>query len=591
MHSEMVPPGRSSRFPWWVTLLDVLGLVLLALAAIVIVGGGIRFRVLGVRISVTSALRLILPAILFIGVRHATFRGMPLWLRVPDAAQRWRARWLTSEARRRAAFVAALAAFLLLLVSHTVPTRTGDGHEYMAMARNFARLRPPSLSVQEIVGLQRPFWLENPSYPRVFATTVEGKDGRRDFYHFWLYSLLASPLVGIASIVGVHPVYGFLALNLLCFGAAAILLLPRIGARATLLLTTGPLIWWIDKAQTEIFTFSALAVAIALVASAPGAALVVMGAAVAQNPALAPVACIFFAYAAARGAARSGQFWVGAVAGGAIAALHPLYYWMRLGVMSPLTAVVYREWPGPAEVTAFLWDPNLGLFTNHPALALAAAGAVLTLLVRAPKRLLAGDLWFTVVVGAALLVAFCQTKNFNHGGTPSVSRYALWLIPLFVPLFAALRRQTGASSSTWLSVAAVLAVAWGAVVYPPVADEYAYVKPTPLARWLWTTMPAMDNPLPEVFCERVQGTDPDVHTLPASTEGCEKILFAGEGKREVAWPPCPIVPVPPECRVQDVLCYANRADGRYTFARAPRQPAFEWTTPGVLRSAFSAGHR
>jgi hypothetical protein len=81
--------------------------------------------------------------------------------------------------------------------------------------------------------------------------------------------------------------------------------------------------------------------------------------------------------------------------------------------------------------------------------------------------------------------------------------------------------------------------------------------------WLWTTHPAIDNPLPEIFIERLSGRE-DMW-LPQSTPGCEKILLTGRGPSIGEWPVwCGLGSAVPEaCREPNAMCYANRDGDDY----------------------------
>jgi hypothetical protein len=66
----------------WITVADALTLALLALAALIQITGGVRWRVWGVTISLTGPWRPLLGAAIVAGIRHAVFRGDSLWQRV-----------------------------------------------------------------------------------------------------------------------------------------------------------------------------------------------------------------------------------------------------------------------------------------------------------------------------------------------------------------------------------------------------------------------------------------------------------------------------------------------------------------------------
>ena len=73
---------RPASFARWVALADAITLALLALAAVIVVTGGLRARVWGVTISLTGAWRPALCAAVIAAVRHAMCRDDSLWLRL-----------------------------------------------------------------------------------------------------------------------------------------------------------------------------------------------------------------------------------------------------------------------------------------------------------------------------------------------------------------------------------------------------------------------------------------------------------------------------------------------------------------------------
>jgi len=62
---------------------------------------------------------------------------------------------------------------------------------------------------------------------------------------------------------------------------------PRIGVVATTLLLFSPIVWWIDKPHTEVYTVSLLAIALALMRDRPWWSMVLAGLAATQNPPIA----------------------------------------------------------------------------------------------------------------------------------------------------------------------------------------------------------------------------------------------------------------------------------------------------------------
>src|SRR5688572_21019770 len=155
---------------------------------------------------------------------------------------------------------------LLCLVAGSTPRVVGDGVEYVSQAINFSMFDGPSLGRREIPEIEARLAAFNPVLAdwRIERATVASSDSRRDFLHFWFYALLAAPVLWVTDAVGAGPPTAFTLVNLVFFGIALFVALPRIGTAGTLLLFGGPIIWWIDKPHTEVFSFALLTIAFAL---------------------------------------------------------------------------------------------------------------------------------------------------------------------------------------------------------------------------------------------------------------------------------------------------------------------------------------
>ena len=220
--------------------------------------------------------------------------------------------------------------------------------------------------------------------------------------------------------------------------------------------------------------------------------------------------------------------------------------------------------PTLPQMGAYVWDPNLGILPNFPGLALVLSAALALLLVRCPRELLRPPILLSLALAAVFTASFAQTTNFNSGGTPGLGRYGIWLVPLAIPVLMAADRQGGRRWHATLIALALVSVAYDVVAYRPQRPE-RFGQPTILAALLWNRVPWLDDPLPEVFVERLTGYDITTGPLvPAATESCSKALLIG-GR----WPRhCTATAIPAACAVAGTFCYANRsADGSYRFRR------------------------
>ena len=175
--------------------------------------------------------------------------------------------------------------------------------------------------------------------------------------------------------------------------------------------------------------------------------------------------------------------------------------------------------------------------------------------------------------------------NVNHGGTPGLSRYATWFIPLAIPLFQELTAGSPAASPGWRSRPRPLPSSESGRSTLP--GQRRSISRRHSRRSCGHGIRRFDNPLPEIFAERLRGLDEN--WLPIATPGCEKVLLPGRGGRDSVWPmPCAPVTPPARCQQPGATCYANR-----TKTGTSSQPA-RLHAPGVppARSAtwpLSAG--
>jgi hypothetical protein len=463
-------------------------------------------------------------------------------------------------------------AFALCLIAGSSPRIVGDGGEYLAQALNFSAFNRPSLGRQAIPVIERRILELEPALAgwSIEQATVAGPDRRRDFLHFWFYALLATPFVWLTNLVGVSPLHAFTALNLLLLGVALRVALPRLGPPAVILLFVSPLVWWLDKAHTEIFTVALLSIAMVLMCDRPWWSLVAAGAAATQNPPITIVVLLIGAATLAErrlAALTDRRIVAGAITGLGLAALQPVYTYLRHDTPSLLLYATQPGFPTATELAASVFDPSMGLIGNFPIFLIATGIAATWLVVRHPAKLLTTRTGVAAVATAVFLYSFAQTSNPHHGATPSLTRYALWFIPMSLAVWLPFNALGGARARRSLALAAGASALVSIFAFHPGVQQNTR-EPTWLASWLWTQHPRWNNPLPEVFSETLLGVEGT--TVPVATAGCEKILIAAGEPGTPVWPvPCLPATVPASCQVPGTLCYANRRDAEYDFVVAP----------------------
>ncbi len=538
-------------------------LVLLALAIVAVFSGGVRVAVGPIRVSASNPSRLLLEAAVLFVV--STLIG-------------------------RASAVLTWTALMLVLVAGAVgsePKRVGDGGEYIAMTLALSEARPPALTDAELTDTER--MLDRlPAFANSdLAERSLLRNGRQDFYHFWLYPLTVAPFAALARAVGLPLSIPFTAANLLWLAALAAVLLRKAPPALAAIVVAGPVFWWVDKAHADAFVVSLVGIGLLLLRERPAWALLALAAAGTQMPAFAPLWVLAALDLLFIRRWRSPDAWGALAASAALLVLSPAYYLWRLGQASPLQGTTIDTWPGLRAWLTPIVDPNLGVIVYAPVvLGLAAIG--LWRFGRAGFRRrrehavdgYASDMasWVAIAGGLALLAGAALTPNVNHGGTPGISRYALWLIAILVPLAVEGARWLTARVPTLLLLVTIASIGGSAYAFEPRwPDRSRAPAPNLVATWLWAHVPSIDNPLPEVFAERMFQHDGAV-VLPVATTACEKVLVAGE-PGQVRWPvPCGPLDLPAECRADGALCYVN---DQKAVIRAPRQPQFGWSADAL----------
>jgi hypothetical protein len=481
----------------------------------------------------------------------------------------------------------------VVVSSWSAPRRVGDGGEYFVMALQLANGRPPAISAdelravkRELAGMTGGFESSLLDYPDLVAD-----DGRQDFLHFFLYPLIVAPAVPVVRAAGLHTNWAFTLVNAMLLGVALFVVARRAPLVACTATFVSPIVWWVDKAHTEAFLFSAVVVAAATFRERPALSAVAFALAGAQNAALGATYPVFAAllWMTTRRTTFTSRVWVAIAAGAVIVAMPFVYTWLRLGRVSPMVEYAQRTVPTPWNLAAFIIEPNIGLAPNAPVYALMIGAAIWLGIgaVRgrsAPMRLW----WWPAAIQLLLLLAWSQNPNANHGGTPGVNRWVLSLLALSFPWIAEARHTMSGSVRVAFNMAMAVTAVLTAAAHLPWQPE-SYREPTSLAVRMWQKGWVAATPA-EVFAERSQGREPA--TAPAHDGTCHVLLIADQQAPVQCAPP--VAPLPATCRGPGQMCYAVMDDEQVRYVPAPTngffyqvaQPA--WPAGGPLAAAVHA---
>lgn len=532
-----------------------------------------------------------------------------------------------NQRRIRIALLYLVAGLLIVAVLYPVlcsfpRDRTGDGSEYYAMEMAMGIEHRPYVQEEtwaayerlrlsgQIRGMQPVADLKNMYRP----LTV---NGGTDFNHFWFYPAAAAAVGEAGEIIGLstesHAHYMLLHAILI---AGLFLLCHHLHGRrgilaAAAILLASPVLWYVNKVHTELFTVvlstAALACALQRRWAYTGLLLAIV---TSQNISFAVPACLacvlaLVIHARSRASGMSSLEVLALALAPVFALLHPFYYFSRFGSITPQLI------NGGAQVSdlhvlsslRYLFDPDIGLLPSWPLGPVILAVALYGLIKRRYARPAPTLLVYVVVYALAAMLAQAATTNINSGGTFGPARYGLWYICLFYPLIAALQPIGPGRWSRWLGTGTWVIVALTAVLSARTAwpaKVESYLTPSRAAQLIYGYVPWLWSPTEEVFFERNAATEGPPSSLPALVVGprCRKALYipGQEGAPITVYPAGACALAPDSAAELVAKKFDRRPDtaryfvvDRQDLPKAPILPAAQSLTPGHIRPYLGAG--
>jgi hypothetical protein len=427
-----------------------------------------------------------------------------------------------------------VSVFVLALAISLLPSfwRVGDGSEYFALFYAWLEEGRPYVTVSSAVRFDQfahshANVMDSETLGQVFAALRV--DGGQDYNHFWFYSLLAAMIAWAPALVGfdLSPLVAFAVLHGFLAAATCWVLVRLEGANgiwvAGTLLFASPALWFISKVHTEFFTVSLTVMAFAAAWRChwlPAA--FALAIASTQNPSIGIGAIFLTGLWIAVTPRVQMRAMDGAliVAVALMTALHPAYYYLRYGWLTPQVHVGGADFDtfDPSKALAVVFNPDIGLLANWPLCALVALSA-LVLAGRHWSAFLTGALHhrsfiaFTVVYVASCMFAHATGSNVNGGGTVHVSRYALWYICIFV---APTLIMAEAATKLWeqrrlrllgfVGTVFLCGAIFNTVLFRPNQGE-TYTSPSPAAALVWRYLPGLYQPREEILLERSSSSE------------------------------------------------------------------------------------
>jgi hypothetical protein len=457
----------------------------------------------------------------------------------------------------------ALLCYLFTLILAVLGSRpSGDGGEYLLTAHALARHASPDIRVADAawLGARVPRWRH---VSQKIERGIRGGDEtplpsvRRapggEYYslHFWFYSLLAIPLLGLVEILHLSPVLALACVNGLGVSLGIAFLFRCVEDRATALVASGLYLlcgttFYLGWTGPEAVTGAAVLIACL---TAPRGELGIAGTAAGVAAVQNPSAVFLFPFvvwsAWPKRSIFSRRDLVLTSAGVLLAAIPYLFFYYKFRIFSliahfatDLTLI------GPERAWSLVFDLNEGLVVGLPGL---LAGFLAFVIIRgtttpgAERGALEANVIGTTALVTCMAIPTFSIHNWNSGNSVFI-RYGYWLA---MPLFAlALALAQGVRLRLRMIVAAAVALLQLGVLAlnGPFGGRYSYTRHTLIARFALRHLPGLYNPVPEIFYERSLGWE--VPTEKANIviwpeHGAPEKIMLREGYAPVSERVCP----------------------------------------------------
>ncbi len=480
--------------------------------------------------------------------------------RTPESGSTRRRGFLNPTARRYLVCIFISICVYIPFLFFTQPVRVGDGSEYYAMAVAWSETHRPFMTetgwkyYDQLYRSNAIPGISGTESLRGFAPELT-TNGGQDFPHFWFYSLGAAVIAEMADYAGINiPIHNpFLLWHCALLALLLVIAMREYGWRgllAALLLTfLSPAFWYLDKVHTEFFTFTLTTSAVILFTRRkylPAALLLALTAT--QNISFSLISVFvlgLWIYTKRNSRWKTWEI-VQSLAVLLINALHPAYYLLRHGALSP------QFLSGGAQTGLnlsrfWIWwlDPDVGLLPNWW---FGVLIIILALIIGFQRKWkFAGvRLWILLIFVylTVSLLAQSSTVNLNSGASPGPSRYVVWYLALFFPALLLLLQSAGKTHLSTMAFVLVvlLAGSYSMRHFLPSLVGVAHCQPSTSSYWIQKNLPWLYDPPLEIFAERYGGA-------------CEPILSIKN-----------IAVIGPDCR--KVLVLNHRDDAPFTITGA-----------------------
>lgn len=382
--------------------------------------------------------------------------------------------------------------------------------EYIYMTEAFSLYGAPDLRQEAIDEVARKLkWIERTPANLPYSGFYEADNGKWYSYHFWFYSLLATPIKMLLEVIYIDPYRCFAILNCLLFLALIYHLYKYLNLekeRKILfigLVVINPVVWYLQWPHTEVYSYILVLYSILLFHNNKLAlSILASSLAAIQNPPIIIIGLGIGIFSIFKNFKTKEYFNIfKCFVSGFPALLPAIFYYINYGTPNLIVKTGFASSENVSILRFYdmFFDLNIGLLAYIPLVLIIYLLLILKSIPRLNIKIL---VILSIIIGMMILSA--QTSNWNHG-CDGINRYLVWMMPLiFYTIIFFNIRTIIIYSIIYSQVIVIFLYGWPDC-------NVSYLKLTPLSKVILNNVPALYNPDPAIFVKRSLEQDVYIH--------------------------------------------------------------------------------
>lgn len=406
--------------------------------------------------------------------------------------------------------VCLIAVWGLLSVLYALGLRTanrGDAMEYVYMTEAFSKYAAPDLRQEAIDEVARKLkWIERTAPSQPYSGFFEANNGKWYSYHFWFYSLLATPIKMMLEVMYIDPYRCFAVLNCILFVAVIYHLYKYLNLEKEKkilfigLVVINPVVWYLQWPHTEVYSYVLVLYSLLFYSNNKYAYAILMSSFGAIHNPPVIILGLFIGILALFKFLKSKDYIriVYCILAGVPASMPFIFYYLYFDTPNLIVKIggAGLQHVSFQKIYDFFFDFNFGLLAYVPLV-------LFLFIIAALKAIIKRN--FTkfglIIVVILMMVLSAQTTNWNHG-CDGMNRYLVWMLPIIFFVVTLLLNLNNKIIYSVIASQAIIIFLYG---WPDC--RMRHVEFTPLAKFVLNYAPVVYSPEPSVFVERAFGDE------------------------------------------------------------------------------------